>query len=96
MKAYKFYLRDEMKNWFDIVGLLPERRMDPERITDESIINWGRKYFGTNVKDKAMFFIEILLPEGKVRVTEYLNGIIHSLLMAGIAIAVGLIVAHIG
>jgi hypothetical protein len=94
MIAYNFYVRNA-KNNCEHIGVLPERRRNTERITDESIINWGKKYFGTNVKDNAMFFIKILLPEGQIREMEYLNGIIRSLLIAGIAIAVGLIVAHI-
>ncbi len=58
MLAYKFYLRDEMNNCLDHVGVLPERRMNPERITDESIIKWGREYFGKDAKGKDIFFIE--------------------------------------
>jgi hypothetical protein len=37
MIVYKFYLRDAIKG--DIfLGALPERRKNPQRITDESII----------------------------------------------------------
>ncbi|MGZ3569892.1 MAG: hypothetical protein ACXU9W_14000 [Thermodesulfobacteriota bacterium] len=47
MIVYRFYLRDAMKG--DIfLGALPERRKNPKRITNESVINWGRKYFGMN------------------------------------------------
>ncbi|HSB05103.1 MAG TPA: hypothetical protein VLK23_07880 [Thermodesulfobacteriota bacterium] len=65
MLAYKFYLRDAMKNSFDHVGVLPERRMDRERITDESIVNWGRKYFGKDAKDEDIFFVESLLDDSE-------------------------------
>ena len=65
MRAYKFYLRDAMKNCLDQVGVLPERRMNPERITDGSIINWGRKYFGKNAKDEDVFFIESVLEDSE-------------------------------
>jgi hypothetical protein len=42
MIAYEFYRRDgKGENHF--IWILPERRKDPERITQESIINWGRK-----------------------------------------------------
>ncbi len=58
MVAYKFYLRDAVRNCFDHFGVLPERRMDPERITDESVVKCGRKYFGTNAKDQDIFFFE--------------------------------------
>ena len=56
MIAYKFYLYDAMKNCFDHVGLLPERRMNPERITDDSIINWGKEYFGKDAENEDIFF----------------------------------------
>ena len=65
MLAYKFYLRDAKKNCFDQVGVLPERRMDRKRITDESIVNWARKYFGKDAKDEDIFFIESVLEDSE-------------------------------
>lgn len=63
MIVYKFYLRDAAKG--DIfLGALPERRRNPQRITDESIINWGRKYLGKNAKEEDIFFIKTVL-EGR-------------------------------
>jgi hypothetical protein len=60
MVVYKFYLRDAIKG--DIfLGALPERRKNPRRITDESIINWGRKYLGMNAKNEDIFFIKTVL-----------------------------------
>ena len=41
MTVYKFYSRDESGELY-LIGMLPERRSDQERITDESIINWAR------------------------------------------------------
>jgi hypothetical protein len=42
MAAYKFYYRNE-KGDSHFVGTLPERRRDPRRITDQSIMNrWIR------------------------------------------------------
>ena len=66
MVLYKFYLRDASKgNIF--LGTLPERRKNPRRITEEppeeSILNWGRKYFGMNCKDEDIFFIKTVLEE---------------------------------
>jgi hypothetical protein len=64
MVVYKFYLHDAIKG--DIfLGALPERRKNPQRITEESIINWGRKYFGKNTKDEDIFFIKTVLEESK-------------------------------
>ena len=45
MTAYEFYSRDELGELY-LIGVLPERRSDQERITDESIINWARSLLG--------------------------------------------------
>jgi len=66
MIVYKFYLRDPIKG--DIfLGALPERRKNPQRITDEFIINWGRKYFGKDSKDEDIFFTKTVLEESEKR-----------------------------
>jgi len=65
MEVYKFYLCDKTKNRCDHVGVLPERRMNPERISDESIINWGKKYFGKDMKNEDIFFIESFLEDSE-------------------------------
>ena len=62
MMVYKFYLRDAVKG-FELVGVLPERRNKQERITQESIMHWGRKYFGKNVKDGDIYFVETIFEE---------------------------------
>ncbi len=61
MLIYKFYLRDATKDAFDFIGILPERRMVRERITDESIVNWANKYFEKDEKYEDMFFIQTVL-----------------------------------
>jgi hypothetical protein len=41
--AYEFYLRAE--DWEDedlLIGVLPERRTNPQRITHQSIMNWAK------------------------------------------------------
>jgi hypothetical protein len=42
MVAYEFYWRDETDR-IHLIGILPERRKNPERITEESILNWVRQ-----------------------------------------------------
>jgi hypothetical protein len=71
MVVYRFYLRDAIKG--DIfLGALPERRKNPQRITDESIINWGRKYFGKNGKDREdIFFIKTVFEESEKRYSNF-------------------------
>ena len=66
MVVYKFYLRDAIKG--DIfLGVLPERRRKPQRITHESIINWGIKYFSKHGKDEDIFFIRTVLEQSERR-----------------------------
>ena len=70
MVVYKFYLRNATKG--DIfLGTLPERRKNPRRITEEtteeSVINWGRTYFGKNAKDDDIYFIKTVLEEREKR-----------------------------
>ena len=62
MMAYKFYVRNEKKE-FELVGVLPERRRNPVRITEESITNWGRINLGHNVKAEDIFFTVIFLSD---------------------------------
>jgi hypothetical protein len=57
MMVYEFYWRDPVKG-YQIIGVLPERRKNPVRITKESVLNWGEKYFGNNLNLDEMFFIE--------------------------------------
>lgn len=58
MVAYEFYWRDETEKEH-VLGILRERRKNPERISDESIINWGRKILGTNGDTKNIYFIKV-------------------------------------
>jgi hypothetical protein len=57
--AYEFYRRDSRKK-YQLIGVLPEMRKNPERITKESVLNWGQKYFGNHLNLDDMFFIEVL------------------------------------
>ncbi len=66
MIVYKFYLRDA-KNGDTFLGALPERRKNPVRITQESIINWGRTYFGKLGKDGDIFFVKTVIEKSEKR-----------------------------
>ncbi len=55
--GYELYLYDPIKG-YQLVGVLPERRRSPERITKQSVLNWAEKYFGTDLNLKEMFFLE--------------------------------------
>jgi hypothetical protein len=61
MIAYEFYWRDEEgKEHF--IGILPERRKTPERITQRSIMNWGWQVIGDNSDVNNIYFIQIEMP----------------------------------
>jgi hypothetical protein len=60
MVSYEFYWRDEIgRDHF--IGILPERRKKPERITKESIISWGKKVIANNTEVKDIFFTQVAI-----------------------------------
>jgi hypothetical protein len=58
MTAYEFYYRDEKGNEH-FIGILPERRKDPKRITKESVLNWGWKVIGDSSDVKDIYFVSV-------------------------------------
>ena len=58
MMAYEFYWNDP-KGETHFIGTLPERRKNPERITLESILNWGKMVIGDNGEVNKIFFVEV-------------------------------------
>lgn len=46
MGAYEFYWRDPIKG-YQFIGTLQERRKNPLRITQESVMNWGKRFWVT-------------------------------------------------
>jgi len=55
MLIYEFYRRDEMgRDLF--IGILKERRKDTQRITEESILNWGKKVIDQNGEVGDIYF----------------------------------------
>ncbi len=62
MVAYEFYWRDEAGN-AHLIGILPERRKDSNRITEESIMNWVKKIVGNGMKVNEIFFFKVNLSE---------------------------------
>ena len=59
MVAYKFYLHDGDMEEFNLLGILPERRKDPLRITWESIVKWAKLVAGNSVDIDNMYFVQI-------------------------------------
>ena len=58
MVAYEFYINDGIEE-SHLLGILPERRKDPLRITQESIVKWGQLVAGESVDIDNMYFIQI-------------------------------------
>lgn len=58
MDAYEFYSYDPIKG-YRLIGVLPERRENPERITRESVINWAKEMLGDNVDVNEIFFVKV-------------------------------------
>ena len=67
MVAYEFYLHDPVKG-NELVVILPERRKNPKRKTQESIMRWGENIFGKDFDTKDIFFIRVTIDEKTVRI----------------------------
>ncbi len=46
---------------YERIGVLPERRKNPLRVTRESILNWGKMLLGDNVVSKDIFFRRLII-----------------------------------
>ena len=55
MLVYELYISNGKMD-YELVGVLPERRKNPTRITKESVIKWGRKLLGDDADSKEIFF----------------------------------------
>ena len=58
MVAYEFYLGDE-KGKKHLIGILPERRRKPERITNDAILKWGWNMIGDHSDVKYIQFVRL-------------------------------------
>jgi hypothetical protein len=54
---YHFFLNDGRKEEPELIGILPERRKHPQRITEKSIMKWGKLVAGSYVDPSHIFFI---------------------------------------
>lgn len=64
MVAYEYYLRDETKG-FELVGILPERRKDLSRITQKSVVGFGKMFWGdhVNINTDNIHFLPVRIDE---------------------------------
>ena len=58
MIAYEFYWVDK-RGESHFFAILPERRKNPKRITEESIMKWGKMVLGGNRLSQNLYFIKV-------------------------------------
>ena len=62
MVAYELYLYDKVEG-YKLIGILPERRKDPKRITKESVLKWGRMLLSGSADDKNIMFKQMTIDD---------------------------------
>lgn len=67
MVAYEFYWLDP-SGGYQIIGVLPERRKNPARITQKSIMRWGKTIFSKDFDPEDIFFIQVTMDEKTGRI----------------------------
>ena len=78
MLGYELYTFNK-KTGYEIIGVLPERRKNPMRITEDSIMNWGKSLLGGNVDSKSMFLKRIAIPGSEMTLNKSPEDIAESL-----------------
>jgi hypothetical protein len=70
MMAYEFYYRNGTGE-IHLIGILPERRKNPERITQKSIMNFGKMLMGDNAGPEDIYFIQVAFDDrtGEMQLT---------------------------
>ncbi len=58
MVAYEFYYSNDIGEEH-LIGILPERRRNQERVTVDSIMNWVRRMVDDQTSYRNIFFIEV-------------------------------------
>jgi rRNA maturation protein Rpf1 len=67
MDTYELFCRD-LKKGYKRIGILPERRRNPARITQKSVMNWGKIYFYKNLEINSMFFFQVTIDKNTGRI----------------------------
>jgi hypothetical protein len=62
MVAYEYYWRDTSRG-YELVGVLPERRKNTDRVTDKSIMGFGKKFWGDHADINDILFVRIRIDE---------------------------------
>jgi hypothetical protein len=67
MVAYEFYSLNPAGG-YQVIGVLPERRKNPERVTRKSVMKWGKNILARDLDDEDIFFIQVTIDDRTVRV----------------------------
>jgi hypothetical protein len=62
MVVYTIYYFGENED-VHFIGFLPEKRKNPERITQESILNYVTTTLGREVNDDKIYYFQVTLDE---------------------------------
>jgi hypothetical protein len=62
MKAYEFYQGDEVSG-YELLGVLPERRKNPARITWQTVLGWADKFFRSKSSSQSIHFTQVTINE---------------------------------
>ncbi len=60
MVAYEYYWKDETER-FHSIGVVPERRRNSERVTEESILNLVKIILGENAGLSNLSFVQMTI-----------------------------------
>ena len=69
MTAYEFYWRDE-EDRTHLIGILAERRRNPERVSRESVMNWVKKVLGDEAGINSVFFVPVTIDQRTGEISE--------------------------
>lgn len=58
--TYEFYVYDSKGNK-TLLGILPEKRKDPKRITQKSILRWGRMLLYDTADRRSLFYERVAM-----------------------------------
>lgn len=64
MIAYEFYLHDPVKG-NELIGILPERRKNPVRVTQKSVLHWAETVLGNSLNNKDIYYIKVTINEDR-------------------------------
>jgi hypothetical protein len=58
MRGYKFYFRHSPGE-DRLIAMLPERRRDLQRVTEESVIKWIKQTIGSRADSRNLYYVEV-------------------------------------